>query len=662
LTSIIYYREKSTGNIVGSDQFDGRGRATNGFRPEFYNDSGRNNPNIQLNYTLKPEYEAISIGTNTDNFLQNNPRGGYIWDERSNELFDDSVITPITKYQNKLNTYEYLKQHSDNPIDPDIPDLLQYQDVSDYKTGIIKDKLKDIESQKEKRKKDKKLIENLTKDVEQNKARVNYEEWQDTQIRKEQKPTTTGKQFQYRARQGMERKRAISSAKMNLARSEELLYNATKPIEDEQPYLESLKEIQTDFNPNYDYEKLSDLRNLIAIEQNKKIDEISTIEDPLEKQRETEKLPFYNFAYDDVSEKLSNLELRINEKRKDITMQIDPDLPELGDYNDTSDYEKLYGLQDVIISEQNKRFEEINLLQDPAERFVRKEKDLKQYGDYLNFANEKITNLDARVENVRGRRKPSEISFSDIGDSFTYNKLVDERNIIASLQNEKVAEINLIQDPAERYVAIEQDFPIISGKLNEYDENINKYGNILETRTPIDIKFERDRKGSLEINIGDNKRKFRNTRRGIMEAEQFYTQSRKKHFDELPSDKIIKNASLEQDMPLLDYGEKALKEQKKAQKIQDRQRQLNMQDSFAGDFGPNAPSTTPTGTLRVPTPKANTGRSGGFEKMFTNNEIRFPDMNEKRSKPFSRQDRGDFGGTYDYFTPKSGKKKSFGFF
>jgi hypothetical protein len=220
----------------------------------------------------------------------------------------------------------------------------------------------------------------------------------------------------------------------------------------------------------------------------------------------------------------------------------------------------------------------------------------------------------------------------------------------------------LIQDPAERYVAIEQDFPIISGKLNEYDENINKYGNILETRTPIDIKFERDRKGSLEINIGDNKRKFRNTRRGIMEAEQFYTQSRKKHFDELPSDKIIKNASLEQDMPLLDYGEKALKEQKKAQKIQDRQRQLNMQDSFAGDFGPNAPSTTPTGTLRVPTPKANMGRSGGFEKMFTNNEIRFPDMNEKRSKPFSRQDRGDFGGTYDYFTPKSGKKKSFGFF
>lgn len=72
MSSILWIIHKETNYVVWSGTRDGRGRGS--FPGEFYDVIG-DNPNIQLNFSLKPEFTAVSVVTNTDRYLCSPCRG-----------------------------------------------------------------------------------------------------------------------------------------------------------------------------------------------------------------------------------------------------------------------------------------------------------------------------------------------------------------------------------------------------------------------------------------------------------------------------------------------------------------------------------------------------------------------------------------------------------
>jgi hypothetical protein len=699
-----FYIDKKTKLAVASKDFDASG--------------GSHDPKYK-----NGQYDIVAIGDNTDPYLSYQG-GQYVWDDAAAGRYNAGVVKPYLKYSGQIETYNTINKNKDKSFDPELPDIFsldesKYEDLYSLRDAIateqnkkvdeinliedpikkqnktnsdlpfydesynyVNQKISDFESKiPEARKRqeipkvskfdpsnDKNSIyatpEILEYDagISKNQSQFNallpqYDTEQAEYVDLLGRSYTSNSRWRTGGAQlaAVGKNLAATSSSINQLKNNtnDLIAKRKSAVSNIDVELESKRQSRQylldpdlpelgNYNDNSSYDDLMGLKGIVSSERDKKISELNLIQDPIERYvAKEQELPQYDNYLNFANEKL------VKAPRKD------KDLPELSMFNDNTDYDKLYNFQDTIISEQNKKLEELNLIQDPVERFLAKEKELPQYDNYLNFANEKITNLDTRVANVRKTRTPN-LSFGEIGDSFTYNDLIDSRNDIALLQNNKVNEINLIQDPAERYVAIEQDFPLFSNKLNEYDEKINQYGNILETRNPIDINFQRDRRGTLAINVGNDHGKFRNTRRGLRDAENFYAKSKDNYMKNLSSDSVIKNATLEQDTPFLNYNEKVIKQQKKIQKNQERQRLLNMGDQYAGDFGPSAPSDTPSGTIRVPTPPPNIIASSGLENIFGgNNNNNFSSFGEKQNKRMPKNIMSpDMSNSFDNPSPR----------
>ncbi len=127
MSSVIFIRDNASGAILAQLERDGRGNGD--FPLQFYDKIG-NNPNTQLNFSLKPEFTSESIITNVDAFNVSLGRGrGFAPDEN---LVNQFIREPFAKLSAELsNGMEIFIAFQNNLIesqkvkDEIIPDNIQ---------------------------------------------------------------------------------------------------------------------------------------------------------------------------------------------------------------------------------------------------------------------------------------------------------------------------------------------------------------------------------------------------------------------------------------------------------------------------------------------------------------------------------------------------------
>lgn len=97
MSSVIFIRDNASGAVLAQLERDGRGNGD--FPLQFYDKIG-NNPNTQLNFSLKPEFTSESIITNVDAFNVSLGRGrGFAPDEN---LVNQFIREPFAKLSAEL--------------------------------------------------------------------------------------------------------------------------------------------------------------------------------------------------------------------------------------------------------------------------------------------------------------------------------------------------------------------------------------------------------------------------------------------------------------------------------------------------------------------------------------------------------------------------------
>lgn len=125
MTSVGFFIDKLTGYVVGSANFQGRGRTNFDRLSEFYNNLGTNNPNTQLNYELKPQFDLVTVGTNTDVYSTKDQT-------ITQALIKQYITDPLENYSKRLDSerplYEQIQIQSrlqpsiiPNPITSGVP-------------------------------------------------------------------------------------------------------------------------------------------------------------------------------------------------------------------------------------------------------------------------------------------------------------------------------------------------------------------------------------------------------------------------------------------------------------------------------------------------------------------------------------------------------------
>jgi hypothetical protein len=320
--------------------------------------------------------------------------------------------------------------------------------------------------------------------------------------------------------------------------------------------------------------------------------------------------------------------------------------PDTVELDQNSDFDTLFGRRESIVTQQKQRLAQIEKEKDPDLKIARIEKELPLFNQRAGEIDGLIGNLNTRLTKLQKNRKAQDLlTATGSLQDFKLKTLVDRRNQLTRIRNEKVDIFNQIQDPALRQVTKEQDIPQFDKRIGELDANIDQAVKFGQNRKQINIAIENaptKRRGrapkTFDVTVGDAKKTFRRTERGARDAEIFLTDTKRKKTKEIESiiDPINKEVAKEQDLEILGLGVKASKQQRKALKTEKRVEleSLNIGGATGTSFLPFTPADTPTGKLSVQAiPK---GR--GVPKVF--DQLNFEDSFGDRQKPR----RGSRGG------------------
>lgn len=285
--------------------------------------------------------------------------------------------------------------------------------------------------------------------------------------------------------------------------------------------------------------------------------------------------------------------------------------PETVNLDEFSDFDTLFGRHTSIVNQQKVRLTEINKLENKDLKIARIEKEIPLFNVRAGEISGLIDNLEKRTGDIRKSRvaDSSLISASGALKSFRLGDLVDRRNQLAKFRNEKTDIFNTIKDPALRQVTLEQDIPLLDSRIGVLDSDIAKSVKFGESRKQIGLdilnvptKGRVRQAKQFKVKVGDKTRTFRRSRRGAIQARQFFLQQRALKLKEIRGleDPIERAVAEEQDLGVLDFGVKATRQQEKVLKIEAKAKRGKVAGAVGSTgFLPFTPSDTPTGKLKI---------------------------------------------------------------
>lgn len=309
-----------------------------------------------------------------------------------------------------------------------------------------------------------------------------------------------------------------------------------------------------------------------------------------------------------------------NQKIDNLKTTLTPVGPQTENIDEFADFDKLYERRQSIADQQTNRLNDILNISDTDLKIATLETDLPLFKERTDFIDNKINILDQKITDLRKTRKPQNLLVGT-GSLANYGikTMVDRRNTLTTIRNAKADEINAIKDPAEKFLAIEQDLPSLDNRIIEIDKDINRGLEFADSRKKLDITFQdQPTKGRrppkyFTLDIGGESREFRRNTRGAQGALAFIEEQKGKKLSEINAmdDKVFAEVVREQDVNALSLTSDLTKQQRKALKFE-KLSMIDMGGGASGDFYPETPSDTPTGTLAIdPLPK-----SRGIPKVF----------------------------------------------
>ena len=331
-----------------------------------------------------------------------------------------------------------------------------------------------------------------------------------------------------------------------------------------------------------------------------------------------------------------------NRKIDKIKTTLTPEAPTTVNLDENSDFDLLFDRRKSIVDQQQGRLDEINKVGDENLRLARIETELPLFNTRAGEIDGLISGLNTRISGIKKTRKPQELlSATGSLQNFSLKTLVERRNTLTKIRNEKVGIFNEITDPALRHVTKTQDIPQFDNRISELDSNIDQAVKFGESRKQLDISIQNaptKRRGrapkTFDVTIGGEKRTFKRNERGARKAGLFFNEIKAKKAKEVAgiSDPINRAVASDQDLGILDLGLKASKTQRKVLKNEKRQEleSLNIGGASGSSFQPFTPADTPTGKLAtraipkgrgVPRVFDQLNIGGGGRKRATRNEI-----------------------------------------
>ncbi len=301
-----------------------------------------------------------------------------------------------------------------------------------------------------------------------------------------------------------------------------------------------------------------------------------------------------------------------NKKIDKLKTTLTPVSAQMVNLDQNSDFDLLYDRRESIVNQQSDHLLGLNKIGDEDLRVARIETDLPVFTKRAGEIDGLITGLNTRITAIKKTRKPQEL-LSTTGSLANYSlkTMVDRRNTLTKIRNEKVDIFNSITDPALRQVTKEQDIPQFDQRIGLLDSDIDRSVKFGESRKQLDIGIvnaQTKRRGrapkTFDVSIGDDTRTFRRNERGSRNAQLFFNEVKSKRTKEVQSiaDPIEKAVTIDQDLGVLDLGIQASNIQRKSLKAEKRQELENMNiggASSTSGFQPYTPSDTPTGKLQI---------------------------------------------------------------
>ena len=343
-----------------------------------------------------------------------------------------------------------------------------------------------------------------------------------------------------------------------------------------------------------------------------------------------------------------------NRKIDKLKTEITPVEPETVQLTENTGFSTLISRRTSMINQQKARLAEINKIKDEDLRIARIETDLPKFKNRADVIDSKIKALEGRITKIRKTRKPQEL-LSTTGSlkGYRIRDLVARRNQLTKIRNEKADIFNKIDDPALRQVTLEQDIPQFDRRIGEIDSDIDRGVKFGESRKSLDIDiFEnkptrRNRTAkTFTVKIGGQERTFRRNVRGARRAKTFFDEQKLLKQQEIGkiSDPVKRAVATEQDIGILDLGQKATKIQEKALKAERRQELENLNIGGASTTAlPFTPADTPTGKLEIqPLPKKRGVPSVFNQLSFGGNDRPITQKRSRRNNIFSSDSFGGF--------------------
>ncbi len=285
---------------------------------------------------------------------------------------------------------------------------------------------------------------------------------------------------------------------------------------------------------------------------------------------------------------------------------------QLGDIKKLS-VNELLEKREKIYQQQQQRIAELEGM-GKADQYIGFELDMPLYKEKADLIDTRIGAVEkdiGKISKTYTPEKMKDFDFSGKKGTDVLFGLVEERDKIPKLHEQKIAEIQQIEDPALRTVRLEKDLPQYQLTADELEKKIEQYLNLRETRKDVGVEIDdqQTRRGRapsyFKIKIGGEEKKFRTGRRGSMEAEKFFTEASSKQYEKLGklSDPIERAVAEEQDLEQLQMGADIIKYRKKQARHSQRQELESTNIGAIGDSGPDQPSDSPTGMLKVPEPR-----------------------------------------------------------
>jgi len=208
-------------------------------------------------------------------------------------------------------------------------------------------------------------------------------------------------------------------------------------------------------------------------QQEQRIFEIEQLTDPVEKAARFEvELPAYKEKADEIRYKIENYPTLFRGKVESLKAEQDWETPTIGK-SESYKLEDLSNIYNEAVGKYNVKALEITSIGDPVERQARIEEELAMYDEPVQKYKSQVD----KFINFYNTREPENLEIGEIERSF--KGISRARGRLESLKAEKLKRFEMIEDPIERQVAMEQDLP----QFEDTEKQLKQFRKVINVET-----------------------------------------------------------------------------------------------------------------------------------------------------------------------------------